>query len=184
MSLLIVVGLIATVVPGVVARAHGDDQGVTVTRQYLAGAGFLCSLSSSACPDVAKAANGDTLSIGGTGTFSVENEEATGGGTFVHMNSDGQVLASGTWTATEFVSFVSYGTDGGTFPANFEGGRVVLTVHLTPATGGDGFDGVLQITCLIGNPPLGAEEGITLAIQDGPNFSQTVSGFTLFMLPS
>src|SRR5713226_5000923 len=75
---------------------------------YYAGGGFLCTLSPSFCPDVAMATNGDTV---------------TGSGTFVHQDSAGNVIASGTWTATQLVSFVSYGSAGSSFPPGFEGGK-------------------------------------------------------------
>ena len=43
-------------------------------------------------------------------------------------------------------------------------------------------DGTLQIDCLLGNFPAGADEGVRLAVQGGPNFNKEVSGFTLFLL--
>ena len=189
-SILLVVGIISMVVPGVFARSqNGDHEGKTIiTRQFLVGTGVLCTLGvPNACPDVAMASNGDVVSVDGKGTFTVRDDKArevSGSGTFTHKNSEGDVLGTGTWTATELVSFVSYGTDGGTTPANFEGGLAVIEVHLAPTGGGEGFDATLNLSCVIGHPPTGADEGITLAVEEGPNFNHSVSGITLFILQS
>src|SRR5712691_3079192 len=60
-------------------------------------------------PNVARAPNGDMVSVTGMGTFSVNQKSATGSGSFTHTNSQGTILGSGTWTATELLSFQSYG---------------------------------------------------------------------------
>src|SRR5713226_4503670 len=92
---------------------------------WYAGGGLLCTLNPSFCPDVAMATNGDTVTIAGSGTFTIHPDSVTGTGTFVHKDSSGTVLASGTWTATQLVSFVSYGSAGSSFPPGFEGGKAV-----------------------------------------------------------
>jgi hypothetical protein len=132
---------------------------------------------------VASAPNGDTISIAGQGTLSIHPGSVTGGGTFIHKDASGAVKATGTWTAQQLLSFVSYGTMPGV-PPNFEGGKALLLIHLSPGTGGAGFDGVLRITCLIGSPPAGANEGIRLNVQDVINFNKEVSGNTLFIRTS
>jgi len=167
-----------------------------VTRQYFAGGGAaLCSLSPTFCPDVAKASNGDKISVSGSGAFTPGDREASGGGTFVHKNSAGAVLASGTWRAEELLSWKSFGLAGAGLPPGFEGGVAVLRVHLTPGGGEHddailsnlpssegGLEATLTITCLLGTPVPGAgEEGITLAVAGGLNFNQSVSGNTLFI---
>jgi len=158
--------------------ARASAQSATVTYNYLAGAGFLCPDN---CPDVSSAPNGDTISISGQGTLSINPNSVTGGGTFIHKDASGIVLAMGTWTAQQLLSFVSYGTMPGV-PPNFEGGKALLRIHLSPNTGGAGFDGVLRITCLIGSPPpAGGNEGIRLNVQDVINFNTEVSGETLFI---
>ena len=178
-----------------VARADREQ----ATRQYFAGGGAaLCSLSPTFCPDVAKASNGDKITVSGSGSFTPGDKEVSGGGTFVHRNSAGVVLASGTWRAEELVSWKSFGLAGAGLPAGFEGGVAVLQVHLTPSAGGErddaisshatpssegGLQATLTITCLLGTPVPGAgEEGITLAVTGGLNFSQSVCGNTLFIV--
>lgn len=147
--------------------------------QYLAGTGPLCGLAASACPDVASASNGDTVAISGQGTFVTGSDEVTGGGTFVHTNSAGTVLGSGTWMAEELLSFTSFGGNAPGLPPNFEGGLARIEVELHPTGSTGTLDAVLQIDCGI-NSAAGAE-GVMLAVQDGPNFNTEVSGFTVFI---
>ncbi len=180
---LLVMGLIVFgfLLLGVGARASAKS--ATVTYNYLAGSGFLCSLSPDACPDVARADNGDTISIAGSGTLSIHPDSVTGSGTFTHKDASGTVLAEGTWTAQQLLSFVSYGTSP-SFPPTFEGGKALVSIHLSPNTGGSGFDAVLRITCLIGSPPAAAHEGIRLNVQDVIDFNKEVSGDTVFIRTS
>ncbi len=162
--------------------APASAQSATVTYNYLVGSGPLCSLALDACPDVASASNGDTISITGSGTLSIHPESVTGSGTFTHKDASGTVKGAGTWTAQQLLSFVSYGTSPGS--STFEGGKALVLIHLSPDAGGSGFDAVLRITCLIGSPPAGAHEGIRLDIQDVINFNKEVSGLTLFIRTS
>ena len=189
--LIIFVALVLVLLPVGAVRADNGGTSVVV-RRYLVGADLLCTLGvPNGCPDVAMAANGDRIGIAGQGTFTVQGgdnnepgtEILTGGGTFMHTDSARNVLATGTWTAVELLSFTSFGPNPATFPAN-EGGVAVIQIHLSPAAGGPGLDAVLEVTCLVGSPPATAVEGITLAVEDGPNFNTAVSGITLFILQS
>ncbi len=141
------------------------------TFQYLAGTGFLCGLEADACPDIARADNGDTIEISGTGTLGIHPKSVSGGGTFTHKDSSGNVLESGTWTSQKLISFVPYAV----LPNNLAGGEALIRVHLS-----DGFDAILQIDCAIGAPP-GHGEGVRLNIQDVINFNKKVSGITLYI---
>jgi hypothetical protein len=163
-------------------RALADKE--SQTFQYLVGAGFLCNLASDACPDVAKASNGDRVEVTGQGTLVTgEDDSVTGGGTFVHKDAAGNVLATGTWTAEELVSFTSFGPDPtGALPANLVGGLAIIEVELSPAGSSQHIDAVLQVDCGI-NSPTGAE-GVKLAVEDAVNFNLEVSGFTVFIAPS
>ena len=148
------------------------------TYEYLVGSGLLCSLGPGACPDVARAPNGDTIELAGQGTFSIHPKSVTGGGTFTHRDAAGNVLGSGTWTATQLLGFHSYGSGAAQgLPSEFTGGLVLIRVHLSA-----GFDAILQVDCAIGDQiPGGAIEGVRLAVQGGLNFNEEVSGLTVFI---
>ena len=158
----------------------------TLDYRWLAGAGVtdvgpLCELGGPPCPDVATASNGDTIEIAGEGTLSVHPKSVTGNGTFTH-NFAGGGSVSGTWTATQLLSFKSYGPVAG-FPPNFEAGRATISVQLF--VGGNPVgSGILTVGCLLGGPkePGGLFEGVKLSVQGGPNFNKAVATSTLFIL--
>src|SRR5262245_37380228 len=118
-------------------------------------------------------ATGDTIRLTGSGNFDTGGA-VSGGGAFTHFLADGTVFAKGTWRATGFTSFVSFG---GENPGQ-QGGVLSITVTLVPI-GGTSVSGVpMTITCELGtlpSPP--PEEGTTV---DG--FTEPTGGFTLFHL--
>ncbi len=147
---------------------------------YMIGTGFLEEFGDV----ISKAPNGDTIEFIGEGNFSTSNKKANGRGTFIHRNSEGDVIGTGKWAATRLISFQPYGSgvpQG--LPENFEGGRALVKVTLDPDGVGESFDATLKITCVIGNKiPPKAEEGIRLAVRGIPiNFNEEVSGGTLFI---
>ncbi len=154
------------------------------TYAYVIGTGFLCGLDPTACPAVAGAKNGDTIEITGEGTFSIHEKSATGGGTFVHKDSEGNVIGSGTWEAMELISFHSYGSGSVQgLPPELQGGKALMRVHLTADGGGPEFDGILWVDCLLGDKiPAGAAEGVRLDVPGIINFNKEVSGFTVYVL--
>jgi len=176
-------------VGGNVARA---DSGAGTFLWFAASIPAVCSQDPSFCPDITKAANGDTIEITGAGTLSLHSKSVTGGGTFTQKNAAGTVIALGVFTATDLLSFSDYGTAVPFFPPNVHGGLAIMRVHLTPSTGGAGVDAILEIDCAINAPglltPTGEIrevrkelEGIRLAVHGGPNFNEHVSGFTVFI---
>lgn len=135
---------------------------------------------------LAQASNGDVARLSGSGTFNMASDTAAGGGVFVHTTSGGAVAGFGTWTATGVEGFEFFGCGSDGLPPDFCGGQLVLDVRISGVSlslGPVEVDGVLTITCLIGEDvPAGAEEGITLDIPGVINFSETIdSGFTLFV---
>ena len=166
--------LAVLVVPLSVTKVSADSG--SASYDYLIGSGFICGLGPDVCPDVAKAPNGDTVAIAGAGTLSVHPKSVSGGGTFVHKNASGDVLASGTWTATKLLSFDNYGCGGPGLPDFACGGRAQIQVHLSV-----GLDAVLWVDCVLGNPPTGAMEGVRLNVPGIINFNKEVSGDTLFI---
>jgi hypothetical protein len=165
------------------ATGASADSG-SATRVYLIATGFLCGLDPAACPAVAMAANGDTIELTGEGTLSIHPKSVTGGGDFTHKDPDGAILGSGTWEATQLLTFNSYGADPALgLPPELDGGYAQLRVHLSPAAGGPGFDAVLKVDCDLGLSPPGHAEGVRLAVQGALNFNKKVSGFTVFIIP-
>ena len=152
-----------------VISANQVTEGSSVSYKYLIGVGMET-------PDVAVTPNGDQIALAGKGTFTLHPKSISGSGSYTA--SDGTAGGSGTWTATELLSFNSYGGPAG---SDFEGGLALISVHLSPAGGGPGFDAVLEVSCLVGSPPPSADEGIRLAVESGPNFNTPVSGHTLFI---
>jgi hypothetical protein len=128
---------------------------------------------------VARASNGDTIEIAGEGTLSVHPKSVTGSGTFTH-NFAGGGSVSGTWTATELLSFKSYGSSSAV-PPNWEAGKAIIRVHLVA----DGMeaDAILTVGCILPEVivPGGLFEGSTLNVQGGLNFNKADVGSTLFL---
>jgi hypothetical protein len=156
----------------------------SATFKFLAGSGFLCGIEPSACPDVARAANGDAVALTGAGALSIHSKSATGSGTFVHRKADGTVLATGTWTAQTLLSFNDYGPSTDPAFAGLRAGNALIVVTLfvggTPV-----HDAILEVTCRLpgdqGPAEMGKGEGIRLAVQGALNFNEKVSGFTIYI---
>lgn len=130
-------------------------------------------------PDVASAPNGSTVALQGTGTFHAgPGNTASGGGTYTIKDASGHTLASGAFKVTGVLGFVDYGpgTPQGT-PPNIHGGEGKFNVTLA----GVG-SGVLTVTCLLGSPPAGKNEGVTLILGNGMNFTKSTSGETAYIL--
>ncbi len=135
--------------------------------------------------DIAGASDGQTIQMAGSGPLCVHPKSVTGGGTFIHKNAAGAVVATGTWTALELSSFTDYGTIPAFSPVA-HGGLSIIRVHLTPSTGGAGVDAILWIDCAINQPgspdkPEDLGEGIRLAVEGGPNFNRKLSSATVFL---
>jgi hypothetical protein len=144
-------------------------------------------------PDVSIGPSGSTVTMTGTGQFNAgPNKSVSGGGTYMITDASGATVASGTWTATQMLGFVNYGSGSaqGT-PPDFYGGQAQMKVSLS----GLG-SGVLNINCTLGDPPPGHngvgltpdgdpdEEGIDLHLGSGLNFNREVNGETLFINPA
>lgn len=149
---------------------------------YFVGTGDLCALDPSACPVISSDSGGDKIEVTGQGTVSGRPRSVTGGGTLVHKNSDGDVVATGTWEAVQLLRLDEYGCGGAGFPDNFCGGRALIRVKFKPEGSSKVYRGYLQVDCVIGDQVAeGAVEGAHLNILGGPNFDTDVSGFTLLI---
>ena len=116
---------------------------------------------------------GNTILITGGGSFDTGAGTVIASGSFAILNSSGAVVSHGTWKATAFGSFESFG---GPNPGT-QGGLLDITVTLFPLSGAPMTGVPMAITCLVGAPPPGAEEGITIG-----SFTNTKRGRTLFHL--
>jgi hypothetical protein len=175
LPLIVVMVLIFSLVSAIGAAA---DSG-SATYQYLVGTGFLAGTNIGPLPpDVAMAADGSTVTLTGQGTLSIHPKSVSGGGSFMVMDSAGNVTASGTWTAVQLLSFVSYGGAAPQgLPVQNTGGKALIQVQLST-----GPTAVLTVYCVLGTPPASAVEGFRLAVAGGPNFNKQVIGATDFIL--
>jgi hypothetical protein len=172
---------------------------------FLVASGSLCDPNNSTtCPAVARSASGETIELSGAGTLSLANKSVTAAGAFTHKTSSGEIVATGVWTATELLSFKSYGIAPGAlmrqtqkskasrfFPLGLgtlatpmpAGGLALIRIRLLPDVGKP-MEAILQVNCAKGKVPDNQQgDGIRLAIQEGGRkFDEKVSGRTLFLL--
>jgi hypothetical protein len=180
-------------------------QNTSANYAFLLASGFLCdSADSTTCPAVVKSADGASYEMSGAGAFTSQSKSVTAAGTFTHKSSDGVVLETGVWVASELVSFDSYGIAPGAltregrafgsphlgpmhsrmFPASMPaGGLAVFRIRLLPVRELS-KNATLQVNCAIGKvPPEHQVEGIRLAFEGGNvEFDEEVSGRALFLL--
>lgn len=144
-------------------------------------------------PNVAMASNGDTLAITGTGVFSTHPKSATASGSFTYNVAGGGTF-TGTWTATDLISFEFYGCGvvpsiGATLPPNFCGGALKMRAVAMPTGTGLTIPGIITVFCVIGpqappphdNPTEPGEEGMTAVVPGIANFNKIVSGMNVYV---
>jgi hypothetical protein len=133
-------------------------------------------------------ASGDTVELTGSGNAIPALHDATGGGTFVHRNDEGTVLAQGFYRVTGFVSwqrragtFPSFLTDSIGHRSQASAGLLTLDVQAFPDGGpAGGIPAVLTIHCHFPDTPGTGDEGIDLAVPSfGLHFFQA-GGVTVF----
>jgi len=192
-------------------QKQGQPANTTANYNFLIASGFLCD-DSTACPAVAKADNGETIEITGAGTLGLANKSVTAAGAFTEKAANGGIVTTGVWTATQLVSFDSYGLDPGALlrdypqfrrPGPFPmgrammpggpmaglmagpiaaGGVAVIRIRLLADAGSSG-DGLLRVNCAKGKVPEDEQsDGVRLDITGGPAFDEQVSGRSVFLL--
>ena len=164
--------------------ASPDNNSAEVTYRYLVGAGLtqlgsVCDVGIP-CPTAAMASNGDTVTIIGEGKLSIQRkqgkpESVSGGGSFLHTNAAGGVVAVGTWTAKRLLSFESFGPGVGT-PPTWEGGLARIQVQLAPDSGAGKAEAILEVGCLLPGiaPHPGVPEGVKLNVLGLLNFDLAI----------
>lgn len=150
------------------------------------GDAFLAAVNPAFSPAVAEASNGDTVAVRFTGEIDPSAKAASGTGTFEHRDAAGMLVAAGTLTATNLLSFKFYGHPPAStgFPPNFTAGKALIRVVLDPGEpGGTTLDGIMTVTCHLPGVkvPEGGEEGIRLNVQGVINFNDEAGGNTLFV---
>jgi hypothetical protein len=144
-------------------------------------------------PNVGVAANGETIEItcqAGEhvcGTFSVHPKSIEASGEFAHFLADGALFASGTWTATELISYQSYGCGevvGEPIPSDLCGGVVRFAAAFSTPIGE--LDGIITVFCIVGpkapsshDDPSG--EGVTVVVPGIINFNHTGGGENVYV---
>jgi hypothetical protein len=139
-------------------------------------------------PNTAQAPNGDSVAITGEGQFSVHPKSVEAEGNFTHTDSEGNVLATGTWTATQLLTYQSYGCGvvfGTPIPPELCGGRVEMRVLLTPDGTNLQIPGILSVFCVIGNKrPSSVEEGVRVVVPGHVNFNEVTGGMNVYIQTS
>jgi hypothetical protein len=168
------------------------------------GAGFLCEPGDSVgCPAVAKSTNGDSYELTGAGTFDTVSKSVKAAGTFNHKSPSGNVLETGVWTASELLSFDSYGAaptalqqKGPAFGspqlgpkrvmaregAVPTGGLAILRILLVPLSGPP-QTAMLQVNCALGDVPKEhSVEGIRITVESrNAVYPEETSGRVMFL---
>lgn len=169
---------------------------------FVMGTGFLCaSDESSSCLVTAKATQGDSYELSGAGTFDTQNKSVRAAGIFTHKSALGRALETGVWTASELVSFASYGIAPGAWARQKAtsglprlgpiskplglmpvGGLAVFRIELM-ATSGATRTAILQVNSAVGTvPPERALEGIRLTLrQNAQEYSEEAGGRAMFL---
>jgi hypothetical protein len=140
-------------------------------------------------PNFGVAANGDEIAITGEGEFSVNPNAVDAAGEFTHTDSSGNVLATGTWTATGLINYQSYGCGevfGTPIPPDLCGGAVKMSVTLTPNGTSLQLPGIMTVFCVIGphapQSVLGPlTEGVTLDVPGIQNFNHSSGGDNFYI---
>ncbi len=117
---------------------------------------------------------GNTILVTGSGSFdTADSGTVIASGSFTIFNSGGAVVNRGTWRATSFVSFDSFGG----FSPGLQGGVLKIIVTLSPNAGTPMTGVSMVVTCRIKAPPNTGAEGIIIW-----SFTETIPGHTLFHL--
>jgi len=118
--------------------------------------------------------SGKTILVTGSGSFDADAGPVIGSGSFTILNNGGAVISRGTWRATTFVDFDSFGG----FNPGSQGGVLNIFVTLSPNAGAPVTGVSMTITCRVKAPPnFTGAEGITIG-----SFTETIAGHTLFHL--
>lgn len=192
------------VVPSLILFLGADSARAQISSTnytFVVSSGFICDPGDSgSCPAVAKSSNGDSYEISGAGSFDTQKKSVNAAGTFAHKASNGNVIDTGVWIATELESFDSYGVAPRALRQNRLATRPQLGLSRFPTepmpTGGLALfrirllsisgpleTAVLQVNCALGAVPHERSvEGIRLTVgKGGSEFSEEAGGRVIFL---
>jgi hypothetical protein len=146
--------------------------------------------------NVGLAPSGDTIHIscpadeGVCGTFRVNPKSIEASGEFQHFLPDGSLFASGTWTATDLISFQAYGCGevfGQPIPPDLCGGAVKFRATFSTPIGE--LPGIVTVFCVVGpKAPASIEhaftEGVTVVVPGIVNFNHPGGGDNVYIQTS
>ena len=123
-------------------------------------------------PNTAKAPTGETIEMTGSGSFN-STVPIKASGSFAISSTSG--VARGTWSATAFLGFISFG---GPNPGT-QGGHLLMNVTLFFDGGATLVGQPMTVTCRVfaTSPPSTLPEGVTIG-----NFTTITHGLTVFHL--
>ena len=143
--------------------------------------------------NIGTAANGDQIAVtvDEGSWFDGSPKAVSASGEFTHLDANGNVRASGTWTATSLISYDFYGCR--YIPAlgvdtgndNFCGGAVRMAVTLDTPIGH--LPGMLTVFCIVGTQAPSSHngskggEGVTLSVPGIINFNHTGGGDNIYI---
>ena len=201
-SLIFITAALGMPLPATAASTASADS-TSANYNLLVASGYLCDAANlGSCPAVAQAANGDSIALSGVGTLNLSSKTVNAMGAFTHKRSNGEIVETGIWKATELLKFNSYGIAPGALlrdkrqprPLGFSpmtllngplptGGLALLRIQLLPDAGKP-KDAILQVNCALGKVPENQQgDGVRLAMQEGGlKFDQKISGRTMFTL--
>jgi uncharacterized membrane protein len=178
---------LAAAVTGALAMAPGSAFADSANHTYLLVAEEA---------NVGVAASGDTIHIsceagaGVCGTFAVNPKSIEARGEFEHFLPDGSLFASGTWTATQLISFQPYGCGvvfGDPIPPDLCGGAVRFRATFSTPIGE--LSGVITVFCVVGDKvpaSIGGpfNEGVTVDVPGIVNFNHPGGGDNIYIQTS
>ncbi len=146
--------------------------------------------------NVGVAPSGDTIHLsceateGICGTFAVNPKSIDASGEFEHFLPDGTLFASGTWTATQLLSFHAYGCGvvfGNPIPSDLCGGAVKFAATFKTPLGE--LPGTITVFCVVGDKvpaSIGGpfNEGVTVDVPGIINFNHPVHGDNIYIQTS
>ncbi len=122
--------------------------------------------------NISRNSTGDTIRVGGDGTFDPTTGAVTGTGAYTIRNAAGKTVSKGTWVAAAFVHFDAHGG----LSNGLQGGVLDITVTLVSDSGAAVSDVPMEVLCPFADGVF-QEENDGVKVGD---FTTLLSGETVF----